>query len=109
MRLGGIRLPHRHYSNGLDIPSDWESCKHFLLLSGILLVVSAVLSGIKLSEIPKNPLYWHLWLIMNVKVNSKPPYEDDIPILRLFSIISWAASILYMFCAMIILAKIFYQ
>lgn len=45
------------------VSSDWSHFWLFVLLGFSCLVISALLAKVKIGSFPRNPIYWHYWVV----------------------------------------------
>ena len=73
----GVGRYHSDLNSGaLIFPSDWQTVCIYLLLSLVLLLLSAYSAQVELRLFPKNPLRWHLFVMAEV-MNPSDTYEKS--------------------------------
>ena len=75
----GIGVGHYHLNlnyGAIFFQSDWQTVCIYLLLSLVLLLLSAYSAQVGLRQFPKNPLRWHLFLMAEV-MNPSNKYDKS--------------------------------
>lgn len=96
----------RRWVYDINIPAEWDSFWFSLCLGMACLAASAFLANVRIGSFPANPLYWHIWVVINAKAS--PSFNDERPRIYRPYMFFWAGSICFFFWSALVLIAIFF-
>ena len=62
------------FGRDIFIPATWPDFFLFLGLGLFLLLISARLAQVRVGSFPRNPFFWHYWVVAATRI---PPVADE--------------------------------